>query len=280
MRISEMCAECLYDRQKNRTDDEAYLAEVKRMLDTRTDEECSPYMVYRFNRLYEKLHGSVLSYAAEKKKYNDLVLSLEDEFRRKIEEAPDPVERALAYARAGNYIDFGAMDHVDQDTFLGLFDEAALRREERGTYEAFLRECASGERFLLLADNCGEIVLDKLLLMQLAKRFPRLRLQVMVRGGEILNDVTEEDALYTGIGSVAEIIPNGKPLAGTVYELLSEEARQAVDRADVILSKGQGNYESLSGQGRHIFYAFLCKCALFTTRFQVPKLTGMLVEER
>ena len=58
------------------------------------------------------------------------------------------------------------------------------------------------------------------------------------------------------------------------------EARTALDGADVVLSKGQGNYESLSGQGRHAYYAFLCKCDLFTKRFQVPRFTGMLIEER
>ena len=62
-------------------------------------------------------------------------------------------------------------------------------------------------------------------------------------------------------------------------EAAAEEARRALDTADVVLAKGQGNYESLSGQGRHVFYAFLCKCDLFTTRFGVPPLTGMLVEE-
>ena len=63
------------------------------------------------------------------------------------------------------------------------------------------------------------------------------------------------------------------------YEMLSEEAKNALDSADIILSKGQGNYETLNGQGRHIFYAFLCKCELFTSRFDVPRLTGILVEE-
>ena len=72
---------------------------------------------------------------------------------------------------------------------------------------------------------------------------------------------------------------NACTVAGTVYDLLSEEARTAIDSADVILAKGQGNYETLSGQGRHIFYAFLCKCELFTSRFSVPRLTGILVKE-
>ena len=101
----------------------------------------------------------------------------------------------------------------------------------------------------------------------------------MVRGGEVLNDATMEDAEYVGLTQTARVISSGSAAAGTIYSMLSAEARQALDSADVILAKGQGNYESLSHQGRHIFYSFLCKCELFTERFSVPPLTGMLVEE-
>ena len=110
-------------------------------------------------------------------------------------------------------------------------------------------------------------------------RFPHLRLQVLVREKDVLNDVTPQDAEYVGIDRVAEILSNGAAIAGTVYHMLPEKAQKALDTADVILAKGQGNYESLTGQGWHIFFAFLCKCELFTSRFHVPPLTGMLVEE-
>lgn len=96
----------------------------------------------------------------------------------------------------------------------------------------------------------------------------------------MLNDATPEDAAYAGIDRLARIVSNGAPVPGTVYKMLPEEARGVLDTADVILAKGQGNYESLSHQGRHIFYVFLCKCDLFTSRFQVPKLTGMFIEEK
>jgi uncharacterized protein with ATP-grasp and redox domains len=101
----------------------------------------------------------------------------------------------------------------------------------------------------------------------------------LVRGGEVLNDADEEDARQSGIDRVAQVVSSGNTVAGIVYSMLTEEARAILNTADVILSKGQGNYETLNGQGRHIFYAFLCKCELFTGRFHVPRLTGILVEE-
>ena len=279
MRIPESCAECLYDRQRARCQDEEYLAQVKKLIEERGENDTSPLLVYRFNTEYVKRFGKTAGYADVKRHYNDLMLKLEDRFRIRIESSQDPVETALALARAANYIDFGAMNHVDEDTCLGLLEGAALRKDEREVFRHLMAECLDAHRFLLITDNCGEIVLDKLFLEQLKKRFPWLKLQVLVRGQEVLNDVTPEDAVYAGICRIAEIISNGKAIAGTVYDMLPDEARRALDRVDVIFAKGQGNYESLSGQGRHIYYTFLCKCDLFTSRFSVPPLTGMLVEE-
>ncbi len=122
--------------------------------------------------------------------------------------------------------------------------------------------------------------MDKLLLEQITKRFPHLTMKALVRGGEVLNDATADDAVYVGLDNIAEIISNGDAIAGTVYDLMPETAKKALDEADVILAKGQGNYETMSDQGRHIFYEFLCKCDLFTSRFKVPRLTGVFTEEK
>ena len=279
MRINDSCAACLYDKQKNKADNPKYLARIRELLDNRGEDDTSPYMVYMFNKVHEEFFGAGADYTQVKKTYNDLVLGMEKKLRAEIENAADPIAKALVMARIGNYIDFGAMNHVDTETFLGLFRDTELREDEKKTYESFLQACARAESFLLLCDNCGEIVLDKLLIEQLSLRFPQLKFYAMVRGGSILNDVTEEDAKYVGLDQAAEIVSNGAPVGGTIYSLLPEEARSVLDGADVILSKGQGNYESLSGQGYHVFYALLCKCDLFTSRFDVPRLTGIFVEE-
>ncbi len=279
MRISESCAACLYDRQKNKTDNEAYLAEIRNLLDHRRADDTSPYMVYLFNKVHERYFGTGADYQDIKRSYNDLVLGMEDRLREQIRGSEDPLARALIMARIGNYIDFGAMNHVDEDEFMSLFADTEMRDDDQKTYESFLKTCERGHRFLLVCDNCGEIVLDKLMIEQLKIRFPHLAVNALVRGKDILNDATAEDAAYTGLDKLAGIVSNGEAIAGTIYDMMPEEARAVLDEADVILAKGQGNYESMSGQGRHIFYEFLCKCDLFTERFHVPRLTGMFVEE-
>ena len=179
-----------------------------------------------------------------------------------------------------NYIPFGAMQNVEKKVFLELFQDEGKNILDKEIYESFLKDCGEGKRFLLLADNCGEIVLDKLLIRELKKRFPHLDVCVMVRGEEVLNDATMEDAEEVGICDVAKVISNGNGVGGTVESMLSEEAGKALEQADVILSKGQANFETLNGCGRNIYYAFLCKCDWFSGRFDVVKNTGMFLREK
>ncbi len=280
MRIPESCAACLYDKQQHLTDAKEYLSEVKAIIDNRGEDDTSPYLVYLFGQVYEKHFGKRASYKDIKKKYNDLVLSIEDKIREKIEESEEPFVTALAYARVGNYIDFGAMNSVDENTFMSLLEDAGVHGRDKDTIDSFVEQLEEAKTFLLITDNCGEIVLDQLFIEQLKKRFPQLDIRILVRGGDVLNDATVQDAEYVGIDKLAKVIANGTSVAGTVYGMLSEEAKDALNHADVILAKGQGNYESMCKQGRHVFYSFLCKCNLFISRFNVPKLTGIFVEEK
>ncbi len=286
-RVNEKCVACLYDKQKNSMESvtdhvkaQAYLEDVKRILENRNDNDCAPYLVALFKEKYKEHFGDEESdFAAKKRKYNDFVMDMIPALSDKLSKAQDSLKTALFLARVGNYIDFGAMNQVDDQEFMSLFSNIDLSSQDEKYYEQFVKECETAQRFLLLADNCGEIVLDVLFLEQMAARFNNLELYVMVRGEEVLNDVTMEDAIYVGVHKVAKVIENGNAVAGSVYELCSEEAKTIIDHADVILAKGQGNFESFSGQGRHAYYSFLCKCEMFTHRFHVPRLTGMFISE-
>lgn len=278
MKVNRNCEECLWKRQQKLSDDPVYLSHIRKILDSRRENDCAPYLIYLFNKVYENRFGDRPDYSSEKKRYNDLILSLEESFTDRINSSDSPLKTALLYARVGNYIDFGALQDVNERNLFELFDHAKLSESDEIVYNSFINKCMQSKNFLLIADNCGEIVLDKLFLIQLKSAFPQLQTTVMVRGGEALNDVTINDARYVGIDQYARIITNGAAISGTVYELLSEEAKQIMNTSDIIFAKGQGNYESLSGQGFHIFYSFLCKCDLFINKFNVPKFTGMFLE--
>ena len=141
MRVTESCAECLYDKQMHLTEDKKYLAEIKSIIDNRREDDCAPYLVYRFNQVYEKYFGQKASYKDIKKKYNDLVLALEEAIRKRIEASKDPLAQALVYARAGNYIDFGAMNQVEEETFLSLLDSVKLQEQEAAVIASFAEQC-------------------------------------------------------------------------------------------------------------------------------------------
>lgn len=285
MRIETRCEKCLYDKQANRAlkiaeekQREKFLAEVSAILAARREMDSAPYVVYLFNKAFSKYHMES-GYEEEKKIYNDFMLQMEEKIEEKINGAEDPLQAALVYARIGNYIDFGAMNHVDQKVLLELLEKESKAVLEDEVYRDFCRACERGENFVLLCDNCGEIVLDKLFIRQLKKRFHNLSVYAMVRGEAALNDATVEDAVYVGLDKEATVISNGNGVTGTVYELLERDTRDILDKADVILSKGQGNYETFSGFQGTVFYSFLCKCDLFTERFRVPYLTGMFIKE-
>lgn len=290
MRVIDSCAKCLLDKQIARANEskeaekkDVFIDRVKAVIDNRKESDCAPYLVSVFNEIYEECFGKVQSYGDIKREYNDLVLSMEADIEKKIYEdckdMKDSLIKSLLYARIGNYIDFGAMNHVDKSIFLALFDNVTPSENDLKTFEDFYSECSKAGQFLLITDNCGEIVLDKLFVRALKKCFPLIKVKVLVRGKEVLNDATMEDALYVGMDKEATLVRNGNGVAGTVYEMMTEEAKNVYDDSDVILAKGQGNYESMSGQGRHVYYSFLCKCDLFITRFHVPPLTGMFVAE-
>ena len=113
---------------------------------------------------------------------------------------------------------------------------------------------------------------------EIHRAYPRLAITFCVRGGPAVNDATRADAAAVGISF--PVIDNGNRIPGTQIDQLGAEARRALDGADVILSKGQGNVETLRGCGRNIYYAFLIKCARFERLFGKPKFTPMLVRER
>lgn len=136
MRLSEKCAVCLYDKQKGLTQDEDYLAEVRELLENRDPEDTSPYMVYLFDRAFISRfgdQGETGRYRAIKQTFNDLVLSMENEVCGKIESAADPLAASILFARIGNYIDFGAMQDVSTETFLGLFENPQMGEADHRT---------------------------------------------------------------------------------------------------------------------------------------------------
>ena len=204
---------------------------------------------------------------------------LGEELDKMIQKNEDPLKEAMRFARIGNYIDFSALECVSEEEFLKLFGNEKDRIDEE-EYGYLRQDLQHASRLVYIMDNCGEIVLDKLVIRELKKLYPSLHITAMVRGREAVNDATVEDAQMAGITKEVPVITNNSSITGVVLSELPGETREVLDKADLILAKGQGNFESLHGCGKNIYYLFLCKCELFSQRFQVEQFQGMLVNEK
>lgn len=285
MRLYASCICCLLNKQeqklRNCRDEKKktkYMKELLRLAGNSGDEASAPWLAAQIMKVHEKYFGKSGSYADVKKEFNQLVMSMEEELKQRVLSQPDPLKTALLYARVGNYIDFSALEQVEKEEFLSLFEREKDVLDEK-EYMSFSGEMQKAENVVYLLDNCGEIVLDKLVIQILKKRFPRANITAIVRGSEVINDATMEDAVMTGLTNVTEVIGNGDDVAGTILSRVSAEAREKIEKADVIIAKGQGNFESLYGCGKNVYYLFLCKCDWFMRKFHADRFQGMFVNE-
>lgn len=286
MKLCGACIRCLIDRQEERVRDcgneekqVLYLKRVARLIADCDQEEAAPVLVEKVNELYCEVFGAMPDFGGIKREYNELMLSLEPKLQALIDEEEDPLHKAFVYARAANYIDFGMAGRVEKETLLSLLDKAGEDPMDEKVYGEFLRDLDRAAKLTYVTDNCGEIVLDKLVVKELKRRKPSLRITVLVRGKDVLNDATFEDAQQTGMTEVAEVMENGCGVAGTPLHYIGKDARELLEDSDLIVAKGQGNFETMHGCGLNIYYAFLCKCDWFQKHFGMERNKGMFVRE-
>lgn len=215
----------------------------------------------------------------EKEFSNRFVIERLPMIQQRIAAAPDPIYAALQFSILGNYLDFSALQgEVSFDALESMLDSALELDLDKATYQQFCKELESGEHLLYLTDNAGEIVFDRVFAELLQKKYPHLQITFCVRGSAVSNDATREDAAAAGI--TFPLIDNGTAIGGTVLHFVSQELKDAMNAADVIIAKGMGNTESLFGCGYNIYYGFLVKCERFMDVFNKPKLTPMFIRDK
>ena len=286
-RWNSYCTQCLLKKHLTNYPDtateEERLTYIRRLFSILTEiapGESSPVIVNRILTLQKEMFDQFVDYTDIKKHFNQLMLEQEDWIYADISSATDPIRRALQYVMKGNYIDFGVLSDVNSEKLMELLSQAKDQTIDEQIFEELMQDLTSAKNMVLLTDNCGEIVLDKLLVRTIMSQFPDLQIHVIVRGGHALNDATMEDACQVGLPDLVKVIGNGTCLQGTYLPDISKEARDLLEQADVILSKGQGNFESLQYCGLNIYYLFLCKCDLFTKRFHTHLYDGILTNDR
>jgi damage-control phosphatase, subfamily I len=204
--------------------------------------------------IVNKLTGGLDAYAKVKQQSNMMVMDLYPRIVKEIRNSDDPLLTAVRLAVAGNVIDYGVPHSFDIETEI----EECLKKDFAVfDFEEFKNGLENAKNILYILDNAGEIVFDKLLVNEIGKD-----LTCVVRGEPIINDVTMDDAVQIGLDKVCKVISSGSDVPGTIPELANAEFRKQYEEADIIISKGQGNFETLADEDKPIFFIFKAKCPI------------------
>lgn len=231
---------------------QAIMAEVAALL-PRFDLALSPpENATAMYRLIAECSGVADPYAAIKRQSNELARTLLPAVQERIQTAADPLFAAIQYAMAGNVIDYGAHHELDvEKTMASCLEQVPAICD----YQPFRRDLAACRTVLYLADNCGELLFDGLLIGQLKRE-----VTVAVKGRPIINDALVDDARACGIDRLARVVSNGTGCPGTPLTMVREEFGRLFQQADLVISKGQGNFETLSECHRPVYFLLTVKC--------------------
>jgi len=244
---------------------EQILRNVLRLVAEMDMVQCPPVVAQRMHRHLRQLTGVDDPYRAVKDRFNRMAMDMLPELSAKVRKGPAPLVMALRLAIAGNVIDLGVnggLTEVEARQAVTV----ALDEPFHGDVEGFRQAMEAANDILYLVDNAGEIVFDRLLIEQL----PTERVTVAVRGGPILNDATMADAEAAGLCDLVEVIDNGSDAPGTILVDCSESFRRRFTTADMIIAKGQGNFETLSDETTNIFFLFKAKCPVIAAHVGLP----------
>lgn len=248
------------DSVKLTTDNEQIHEQVMRqtlsLISTMDLRQSPPAMAQKIHRLIRELTRVQDPYLELKNRFNRLALVMYPELEECIAASADPFETAVRLAIAGNIIDLGvktglAESHVEKAITRSLAEPLDMK-----ALEEFRNATGRAKDILYLGDNAGEIVLDRLLIEQLAYE----KLTFVVKASAIINDATTEDAEMAGLTDIVSVIDNGSDAPGTILEDCSEQFRRRFNEADLVIAKGQGNYETLSDVNKNIFFILKAKC--------------------
>ena len=226
-------------------------------------EETPPQIGSMIHNTIRKATGKNDPYRDIKRLHNEQVLDMEENLTGLIDGSSSPLSDALKLAAVGNLIDMGP--ERKWNSMQDIFRDFTEKDPTHFDYMSFEKSLKKARTLLYLGDNAGEIVLDKILIRVLLRE-TNLDITYAVRGGPIINDATMEDARFVGMTDIVRVIDTGVDFPGVVPETCSGEFLDYYNSADMILSKGQGNYESLSEEDKNIFFLLQTKCPVIANK--------------
>lgn len=216
---------------------------------------------------------AVNPYEKVKKEFNSICLGLVEVFNKMIEDYGGIFEGYLRIALAGNIIDSGPNTTLNKKIIINTIKESLSQNIDPEKIMQLKENIYSAKKILYIGDNAGEIVLDRLFIENL----PTEKITYAVRGGPALNDATREDAEMTGMIDIVNIIDTGLDMPAAILGLCSKEFIKEYEDSDLVISKGQGNYEALSDERKNIFFLLKIKCPVIAESFNSKYKVGDIV---
>jgi len=285
MKITPECLVC-FTRQARETAERAtpdydlrsqVMRRVSALVKSASPSMCPPEFAERVYDVVAEVTGNLDPFVEEKRLANGLAIGLEPRFRELLSSVSDPVRAAIQFSIAGNSMDLGVVREYGD---VGALAEALLTRPLGiDDYQSFREELSRADHVLIVGDNNGEIVFDRLLIEEMRKLRP-CRYTYVVRGRPVINDVTHEDARSVGIDCVADIVENGCGAPGLLLSSCPADLLSTFQAADMVIAKGQGNYESLSDAPRDVFFLLMVKCDVVARDINAPVGAAVVMHYR
>ncbi len=284
MRVHLDCFPCFFKQAiiaaRLGTNDEALQADIlKGVVDEIRATDMSRPPAYSTTFLHRKIRQLLGKdpFKEIKSEYNQLALGLYPELKKRVGRSSDPLWTATRLAIAGNVIDFGIFTSVD---IIGTIERALSSPITVDAYQAFKAALNDNPEVLYLLDNSGEIVFDRILIEVLAAMGKQVK--AVVKGSPVLNDSIKEDAVEAGLTGVCAVVDNGSDCIGTLLEFTSPEFNREFGNARLVISKGQGNFESLWDdpevhRGKKIFFLLQSKCDVVSKELGLSKGSMLLM---
>lgn len=252
----------------------AYLSEVN------YDEITSPELIGEIFAIIKEETGNDDPYKETRQKYNAMFLERIPMMEEEISLSDNSFETAVKYAIIGNVIDFNPIHELTISDVETLFEKMKKEELEINHTDKLIADIRNANNILYLGDNCGEICLDKILLKKMKEINPKCTIHFATRGAAVVNDSIEEDAYIVGIQEYANIVSNGDASLGTVLHRTSREFQEIYQSADVVIGKGQANYECLSTEDKNVYFLLMTKCEVIANDIKAPEMKMLCMRSK
>lgn len=250
---------------------EGVLREILRCLAGLDLDRSPPFIGQRIHRMLRDIMGNEDPYRDAKNRHNRLALNLLPDLQEIVRNSPDPLKTSVLLAITANVIDLGANSALTENEVRSSITRT-LSEPFHVDIEGLRKDIGKASSILYLADNAGEIVLDRLLI----EKLPLKRVTVAVRGAPIINDAIMDDAHAAGLDEIVRVVSNGSDAPGTILDDCSLEFQWYYKNADLVIAKGQGNYETLSDEKKNIFFLFKITCGTVASHVGFKPGTNVL----